>query len=442
MRAEVRLRALLLTGLLLPIVSAPVEAASADAGIMPQTAPASTPIPIPIALSAVFDESLLNSPRVASIRAQLGIAKAARQQALVLPNPSFFFLQDTAQLARQIGASIPIEPPWKLVFRLLVAKNQIRQADLEIGRNLWQFRGLVRRAYLDVVMSNETTETFAELRSLALEIKTVAQKRFDASDVAALDVYRADLAAMQADADYRQSTKKVLQTKQRLSVILGRGYTQVIEVLRLPQIQLRAATSELLPDFSQPIPPLAGLVDKALQTRLDIKVVQQSIAVNDSSVRLAKANRLPDPVVNIGDSYSGNPPRPSTATRGLYIGVTQEVPILNRNQGEIARLRAIKAQLGIELSSTKNQVTEEVVTAYQQLAAARERVELFQTQILPASARVAKMARRAYEVGQSDINSTLAAQQANVQTKNAYLEAVRNYQQSLTDLEQAVGQPF
>ncbi|HEY9684808.1 MAG TPA: TolC family protein [Oculatellaceae cyanobacterium] len=166
------------------------------------------------------------------------------------------------------------------------------------------------------------------------------------------------------------------------------------------------------------------------------------VVVNDGTIRLAKANRLPDPVVNVGDSYSGNPPRPSTATRGFYIGVTQELPVLNRNQGEIARLKAIKAQLGIELTSTKNQATEEVVTAYQQLSAARERVELFQNQILPTSARVAKMARRAYEVGQSDINSTLAAQQANVQTKNAYLEAVRNYQQSLTDLEQAVGQPF
>jgi outer membrane protein TolC len=439
-QAELRLRSVLLIGLVLPIVAAPAKAASADAGIMPQTAPAS--ISAPVALSAVFDESLVNSPRVASIRAQLGIAKAARQQALILPNPSFFFLQDTAQLARQIGASIPIEPPWKLVFRLLVAKNQIKQADLEIARSLWQFRGIVRRAYLDVVMSNEATETFAELRSLAGEIKTVAQKRFDASDVAALDVYRADLAAMQAEADYKQSAKKVLQTKQRLSVILGRGYTEVIEVLRLPQFQLRAATNELLPDFSQPMPPLSGLVDKALQTRLDIKVVQQSIVVNDSSIRLSKANRLPDPVVNVGDSYSGNPPRPSTATRGFYIGVTEEVPILNRNQGEIARLKAIKAQLGIELNSTKNQATEEVVSAYQQLAAARERVELFQTQILPASSRVARMARRAYEVGQNDINSTLAAQQANVQTKNAYLEAVRNYQQSLTDLEQAVGQPF
>ena len=52
------------------------------------------------------------------------------------------------------------------------------------------------------------------------------------------------------------------------------------------------------------------------------------------------------------------------------------------------------------------------------------------------------MARRGYEVGQNDITSTLAAQQANVQIKAAYLDAVRAYQQAFTDLEQAVGHPL
>ncbi len=85
---------------------------------------------------------------------------------------------------------------------------------------------------------------------------------------------------------------------------------------------------------------------------------------------------------------------------------------------------------------------EEVITAYQQLSLARERVGYFQTKILPKSDQVAKMARRGYEVGQNDITSTLAAQQTNVQTKLAYLDSVRTYQQALTDLEQAVGHPL
>lgn len=90
----------------------------------------------------------------------------------------------------------------------------------------------------------------------------------------------------------------------------------------------------------------------------------------------------------------------------------------------------------------KNVISEEVIAAYQQLSAARERLQLFQEKILPTSERVANMAKRGYEFGQNDITSTIAAQQANVQTRVNYLDAVRTYQQSLTDLEQAIGHPL
>lgn len=416
-------------------------AASVDPSIMnmpqqanPQMAPV-TP------LSAVFDESLINSPRAANMRAQLGISRAAYAQALTLPNPSFFFINDTAQLARQVGASIPIEPPWKLAFRLLLAKSQIKQTDFEIQRNLWQLRSTVRRGYLDVVMAAETTVTFDELHRLSADLLRVAQRRFEADDVAEFDVRRAELATFQAEADFKQSEKKHEQAKQRLSVLMGRDYKNTVQVQKLPAFQLRAEVNELLPDFSKQIPSLDALISDGLNSRLDIKVVRQSIIVNDASMRSVLANIIPNTQLNVGSSYSGNPPD-GPATRGYFVGVTQEIPVLNFQQGDRARLRAQKIQLKRELESTKNVITEEVISAYQQLAAARERVAYFQDKILIASDKVAKMAKRGYEVGQTDITATLAAQQSNIQTKAAYLDAVRAYQQALTDLEQAIGHPL
>lgn len=417
------------------------NAAAVDPSLMTIPRSPQGPSLPPVPLSAVFNESLVNSPRAATIRAQLGITRAAYAQALVLPNPSLFFLEDTAQKARQIGASVPIEPPWKLAFRVLGAKAQIKQTDLEIQRNLWQLRTTVRRAYLDVVMATETSKSYEELHSLAAELLTVAQKRFAADDVAALDVNRSELAVFQADADVKQSDRKVAQFKQKLSVLMGRDYKNVIEVPRLQPFKLQAETNELLPNFNQQVPSMDSLIGDALKTRLDIKIISQSIAVNRANKRITVANILPNLQLNAGSSYSGNPPE-GPATRGFFVGFTQELPIFNFQQGEQARLAAQNIQLNRELESTKNQVTEDVVSAYQQLAAARERVGYFQDKILNSSENVARLARRAYEVGQSDIASTLAAQQANVQLKATYLEAVRNYQQSLTDLEQAIGHPL
>lgn len=405
-------------------------------------APSATPsVQVTTNLTVAFDETLINSPRAATLRAQLGISRAAYAQALTLPNPSFFFLNDTAQKARQVGASIPIESPWKLAFRLLLAKSQIKLTDIEIQRNLWQLRSSVRRAYLDVVMAKETCATLEELQTLSATLVSISRRRFTASDVAAYDVERSSLANMQAEADYKQSLKRLEQARQKLTVMMGRDYHQAVDVQRLPVFKLSAETNELLPDFTKDLPSLDELVNDALKNRLDLKAAEQRIAVNKSSMRSAKANILPNSQFNIGNSYSGNPPD-GPATRGYFIGVTQEIPIFNFQQGDIARFRAISIQLNRELEASKNIATEEVISAYQQLAAARERVGLFQNQIIPASEKVAKMARRGYEVGQNDITSTLAAQQANVQTKVSYLEAVRNYQQALTDLEQAIGHPL
>lgn len=427
--------------LLLLSTSKACFAASADTSLMTLPSSSTTQSMPGIPMSAVFDESLVNSPRVANIRAQLGITKAAYAQAKTLPNPSFFFLQDTAQRATQIGAAVPLEPPWKLVFRLLLAKAQLKQTDIEIQRNLWQLRVTVRRAYLDAVIANETKDTLTNLYELASNLLYTAQRRKDAGDVAAFDVNRAELATLQTEADLKQSEKRIEQTTQRLSVLIGRNYKSAPQVQRLPQFQLRGETNELVPNLSQQLPSLESLIEEALKSRLELKITRQAIAVNEANTRIAVGNIVPNPQINVGSSYSGNPPD-GPSTRGFFIGVTQEVPILNRQQGDRARLKAVNIQLTREIASTSNVVTEEVVSAYQQLSSARERVGYFQTKILPKSDIVAKMARRGYEVGQNDITSTLAAQQANVQIKAAYLDAVRAYQQAFTDLEQAVGHPL
>lgn len=392
-------------------------------------------------LSDAFDESLLNSPRAAHLRAQLGISKAAYAQALTLPNPSFFFLEDTAQRARQIGAAVPIEGPWKMAFRLLLAKQQVRLADLEIQNNLWQLRAMVRRAYLDVVMAKETSETLESLLELSQQLLVTAQKRFEADDVAQFDVERARLAGLQADADHKQSLKFLEQSRQKLTVIMGKDYKKPVDVGHLPTFQLRAVNNELLPDFSKELPSLDSLIADGLKNRLDLKAVEQRIVVNQASMRNTLGNIIPNTQLNIGSSYSGNPPE-GPPTKGMFVGITQEIPVFNVQQGDIARLRATYIQFKRETASMKNVITEEIIAAYQQLSAARERVQLFQAQILPTSEKVAAMARRGYEYGQNDITSTIAAQQANVQTRVNYLEAVRRYQQSLTDLEQSIGHPL
>lgn len=432
-----------------PSIPAPVATPGLRGPLPPQVVnpekgtPASQQPKTIVGLVQAFDEALLKHPRVASIRSQLGIAQAQYAQALTLPNPSFTLYQGMrAEQTFQRGASIPIEPPWKLVTRVIVAKTQVKQSDLEILSSLWTLRIDVRRAYLEAVVAQETVETLAELKALSERLLSVAEKRFQAGDVPELDVLKARLATSQAEIEYNQGLRRVVQAKQQLNIMLGRGYADEVDVQRLPVLKVRVETSDLLPNFDVALAPENDFVLQALHTRLELKVIAQQIKVANAGRVDAIGNIIPNFQMNVGNSATGNPPDGPKIKGGTYIGISQELPVLNFQQGPIARFNAQIKQLKFETLSTKNLITAQITAAYQRLLAARERIRAYRDHVLDDSNEVARLARRSYEVGQSDITSTLAAQQYNIQVRSQYLDAVQAYQQAYADLEQALGKPL
>ncbi|CAN5216869.1 TolC family protein [soil metagenome] len=397
----------------------------------------------PLLINQAFDETLLRSPRAAAIRSQLGIARSSISEATVMANPVLNL--DNGFLAEQtylITVSVPIELPWKLALRLLTAKRQITQTELEIGRNLWLLRADVRRAYTEVAVAQETAETLVELATLAKRLENIAENRFKVGNVADLDVQKALLANWQADIDKQQGLTRVTQAKQQLNVLLGRNFSSNITVPQLPMtFQLRAERSDLLPDFDKSLPAVQSLIDQAMQNRLDLKALTQAIKVNETSLKSSYGKILPNPVMTFGHATTGNPPS-GPRLYGYHVTANVELPILDRQQGDIARLKATISSLKADCSAAKNTIVGEVCAAYQKMVIARTKIGVYQERVLAQSSKVARMGRLSYEAGQSDITSALAAQQANIQVRGQYLAAVNDYQLAITDLEQAIGLPL
>ena len=57
----------------------------------------------------------------------------------------------------------------------------------------------------------------------------------------------------------------------------------------------------------------------------------------------------------------------------------------------------------------------------------------------PLASQVAKLARRGYQVGATDLATAIVAQQQYQQTLSNYFDAVVAYQNAWSDLEKAVG---
>lgn len=392
-----------------------------------------------ITIEQALNQTLLSGPRAAAARAMLGLARAGITQAKILPNPAIEFDNGYAELTYRFGVAIPVEPPWKMVFRLAAAKANLEVAYVQMQEALWYLRADVRRAYAELVVAQESQKMMKELAQLTEGLAEVARKRYKAGEVPKLDMFKAELAAAQASVDSEQEDRRVLQAREQLNIVMGRPETAELSVPSLAPFQLHAEkANSLLPDLSVELPPLSQYVDDALKDRLELKLIRAQILTNKANRKVAIGNIIPNGQLSVGWDKQINHGADPTLNR-MYLTGSFPVPILDRQQGELARLRATERNLNYDLLSQQNIIRGQVDMAYRKVVNAREIMRRYQQSIIASSQKVAELGRLSYELGQTDITSALNAQQANIQVRNAYLAQVMNYEQGFTDLEQAVG---
>jgi outer membrane protein, heavy metal efflux system len=396
-----------------------------------------------------LNQALVNGPRAAAVRAQLAIARANYPAATVQPNPIFFMDRGlVAEQVNRMGPVLTLDPPWKLLFRLLAAKRLVAQTKIDLLTTIWSLRADARRAYVELVVAQETQKSLVQLFELASRLLVISDKRFRAGDVPELDVLKARLAASQAEADVRVGNKRVQKAKQILNILMGKPSDSQLYIAPLPEYtgdesrtKLRAQKSDILPDYDREVPPLKDFIEKALKYRLELISLILQLKVNKANLTNAVGNIVADPSFAFGKSTAGNP-TPGPKVTAVFMTLYAEFPFSNYNQGQIYTYKAAGTQLHYQIESQKNQVIADVSSAYNNLIAARKKIHVYQERLLTDSNEVARLARRSYEVGQSDITSTLQAQQANVQVRNSYLDAINSYGSAFTDLELAIGKPL
>lgn len=396
-----------------------------------------------------MNAALVEGPRAAAIRAQLAIAMANFPQATQAPNPLFFF--DRGIVAEQVNRMGPVltgEEPWKLLFRLLVAKRLVDQTKIDLLTQIWSLRATVRRAYTEIVVAQETQRTLEELYDISSKLLNITAKRFKAGAVAELDVLKARLDTSQAAVDVSVGKRRVLRAKQQLNILMGKDANAPLFIAPLPDYTsstprdvLRKQKSDLLPDYTFSVPILKDFIDRGLTNRLELKSLGLQLKVNQANLLSAYGNVIPNPTVAFGKSTAGNPSGGPKVT-AVFFTVDAEFPLSNWNQGNIWNFKATGRQLNYQVLAQQNQVTSDIVSAYNNLLAARKKLRLYQDRLLNDSNEVARLTRRSYEVGQTDITTALNAQQANVQVRSAYLDAVNSYASAFTDLEFAIGKPL
>jgi cobalt-zinc-cadmium efflux system outer membrane protein len=115
------------------------------------------------------------------------------------------------------------------------------------------------------------------------------------------------------------------------------------------------------------------------------------------------------------------------------------IPLFNRNQGELARTQSEQLRVEFLAQAARNQILQDVETAYAAFESSRQRVLLYEQTYLAQAKQSLDIEEFSYHNGAASILDFLDAERTYRATQLAYRQQLAAYLTNLAQLEAAVG---
>ncbi len=376
-------------------------------------------------------------------RQRLAIAAGKLVQVGFRPNPTLDaeygspkFLGGEPQSDFSVGVTQIFELGGKRSKRVAVAELELQQIRAEISALERRLAVEIRTAYGNAIAAARQLDILEKLIAADEEIVRVTEARLKEGDVAPLDV---NLVKVEAD----RLRIQVIQTKSELE-------TQLLQLRTLIGADVADAI-RLAPQAERP--PrldlgLSELTELALNGRADLQAAKIAEQLGDARINLANANAVPNIAGAVRYSRSNSiidfPARLGGGSfpnkdNALTFGVSIDIPVFNRNQGEIASAAGEKVQAQRTREFLETTIKRDVAVAFRKYRAASEALVIYTTQILPRSEENLKSIRAAYGFGEFSIFEVVNEQRRLAENITGYNQALRDYYAALAELEAALG---
>jgi len=300
------------------------------------------------------------------------------------------------------------------------------QADLE--RNLI-FN--LRSAFVGTLQAKAVLRVATDNLDYWDKVLQISRDRFDAGDIAQIDLDRLELQRVQFESDLQTAEVNLRTTKIQLLMLLNdRTPVDQFDVLGLYE-------------YSDQLVPLDQFHQIALDNRPDLKAALQSVDKAKTDHQLAVANGSTDPTINVDAGF----PTISQAYLSYqpalreYVGLGFSIPlrVFDRNQGE-----KLRTQLDIDrnqklMDATQAQVFSDVDSAYAMVNSNLILLRPYKTKYLDQAVRVRETVRFSYEHGGLALLDFLNAENDYRSVQLNYVNLVGAYLMAAGQLNLAVG---
>lgn len=403
-------------------------AAMLAVGAYASVAQAQTPLPIEAGGTLTLDQALASAGLTAPIleAAQAGVrsADAARTVAGLRPNPVItveaenvtgsgpYRALDSLEATTSVG--LPIELGGKRSARISVADARFQRAMIEAAVAEADLRLSVIQAYAEAAAAERRLENARDQARIAADALRAAEVRVQAGRASPIEVQRAHVTRVNADAEVQRAERLVEVSYFALSKLIGQPVAG----------KLDASWFVSVPPRKGPLPPVESAGTLALAA------AEADVAIAEASVHLARAQRSPDLTLSAGARQF----RETGDTAAVF---SLSVPLPVFNSGRAALAQASSEHLGAE---ARRRVT--AIEVDQAIARARADLENAATSALTASGpalaaaeETARIARIGYREGKFGQLELLDAERTLAQTRLNAIEALLSYHIAEAQLE-------
>jgi len=342
-------------------------------------------------------------------------------QFLPIFQPSQFnanYFENDAQF--DIGVGYLFERGKKRQHRLQAARDQTAVTRATVADNERTLTFNVSQQFVNVLLAQSTLDLAQQDYDSFKKTVEISENRFKAGDMSEGDLLKIKLQLLQFQSDVLNANLSKVQALAALRQLLG--FESVGDHFDVQ--------GEL--DY-QPI--RAGLDDLkalALRTRPDLQAAHLGVTAAESQESLAEANGKRD--LNVTFDY--------THVAGVNTGTfffNIDLPIFDRNQGEIARTRYAISQSQEQQSEAAEQVMSDVVNAYEGLKANDQIIQLYRSGYLDQAQKSRDITEYAYKRGAASLLDFLDSERTYRANQLAYRQALAAYMTALEQTREAVG---
>jgi outer membrane protein, heavy metal efflux system len=399
------------------------------------TALAQTQGPVRVTLDEAVQMALEHNHNLKAARTTIQQSEALEITANLRPNPvltadaqflpifqpnrfSADYINTTAQF--DLGLGYLFERGKKRQHRLQAARDVTAQTRSTVADNERSLIFQVASQYTTVQLAESTLDLAQQDFKSFKNTVDISESRFKAGDISEGDFLKIKLQLLQFQTDVSQAQLGKVQALVGLRQFLG--YESV------------PADFDVADDFNyKPVTmKFEDLQARALAERPDLRAARQGVTAAQSQHELARANGKVDVTGTFNFDHV------SDTSAGSFFGSFQ-IPIFNRNQGEIARTGFAITQAQELAAAASDQVLSDVLDSYEGVRANDQVVILYRSGYLDEAKLSRDISEYAYKRGAASLLDFLDAERSYRATELAYRQSLASYLLAVEQLREAVG---